>query len=197
MNKFKKYLLCLLFSILAINFIVSANSFFTSLSQYLIPSQIKKDPNNDSLVSIGKNLEETLENTIYELTETHGEDYPALGIMYYQTISHYSSVTLVQNFIFSLIGGFTLGNIIFFIFFAKLKSPYILFLSLVLVLFVTAFFLSLSDILTYIANSEEIAFSLSEIFWNMEVWVIPYTIICLVLCAVQKIYTVYKEIQNS
>lgn len=197
MNKFKKYLLCLLFSILAINFIVSASSFFTSLSQYLIPSQIKKDPNNDSLVSIGKDLEGTLENTIYELTETHGEDYPALGIMYYQTISHYSSVTLVQNFIFSLICGFALGNIIFFIFIAKLKSSYRLFTILVLVLFVTAFFLSLSDIITYIANSEEIVFGLSEIFWNMEVWAIPYTIICLVLCTIHKIYTVYKEIQNS
>lgn len=197
MNKFKKYLLCLLFSILAINFIVSAISFFDSFSQYLIPSQIKKEPTNDSLISIGKDLEKTLENTIYELNETHGEDYPALGIMYYQTISHYSSVALVQNFIFSLICGFALGNIIFFIFIAKLKSSYKLFTILVLVLFVTAFFLSLSDIITYVANSEEIVFGLSEIFWNMEVWAIPYTIICLVFCAIHKIYTVYKEIQNS
>lgn len=197
MNKLKKYILCLLFSILAINFIVSASSFFSSLSKYLIPSQISKEPTNESLITLGSEIEKTLENTVYELNETHGENYPALGIMYYQTISHYSSVTLVQNFIFSLICGFALGNVIFFIFIAKLKSPYLLFISLVLVLFVTSFFLSLSDILTYIANSEEIAFSLSEIFWNMEVWVIPYTIVCLILCAVQKIYTVYKEIQNS
>lgn len=196
MKNFKKYLLSILFSILFINFIVSTSSFFSSLSPYLISSKMVSDPTNESLISIAKELETTLDDTTYELTEAHGEEYPALGIVYYKTVSHYSSVNNIQNFIFSLICGFAVGNIIYFIWVAKFKS-YKLVLLLILSLFVTSCFLALSDILTFVANSEEIKFGLSEIFWNMEVWCIPYIITCLVLYGAHKAYTVYVEIQNS
>lgn len=196
MNKFIKYFLCIFFSILAINFIVSIIAFCSNISDYLIPSKIEKDPKNDSLVSIGKKFESTLDDTIYELKETHGEDYPALGIVYYRTVSHYSSITVVQNFLFSIVAGFALGNIIFFIFVAKFKS-YKLVIFLILALLATAILLSLSDILTYVANNEEIQFGFPEIFWNMETSAIPYIIACLVLCGIHKVYSVYVEIQNS
>ena len=196
MNKVVKYLLCVFFSILAINFIVSAVSCFSSISSYLIPSEIVKNPKDESIISVGKDLESTIEDTTDDLKDAHGEDYPALGIMYYRSVAHYSSVSNVQNFIFSLICGFALGNIIFFIFIAKFKS-YKLVLCLILALFITAIFLSLSDVLTYVANSEEIKFSLSEIFWNMEITAIHYIIASLVLIGIHKVYNVYIEIQNS
>lgn len=196
MNKVVKYLLCILFSILSINFIVSASSCFSSISQYLIPAEIIKNPTNEEVVSSGKDLESIIEDSTAELKEAHGEDYPALGVMYYRTVAHYSSVSNVQNFIFSLICGFALGNIIFFIFVVKFKS-YKLIVCLILVLFVTAFFFALSDVLTYVANAEKVKFGLSEIFWNMEITAIHYTIACLVLAGIHKVYTVYVEIQNS
>lgn len=196
MNKVIKYLLCIFFSILAINFIVSAVSCFSSISNYLMRSQIVKNPNNESMISLGKELETTIEHTIEDLKSAQGEDYPALGIMYYSSVAHYSSVSNVQNFIFSLICGFALGNIIFFIFIAKFKS-YKLIIFLLLSLFTTAFLLALSDILTFIANEEEIKFGLSQIFWNMEVTAIPYIITSLILYGINKICTVYIEIQNS
>lgn len=196
MNKLIKYFLCVFFSILVVNFFISAGTCFSNMNEYLIPSKIVKEPTNENFISIGKELETTIENSNLELKDAHGEDYPALGIMYYRTVAHYSSVASVQNFIFSLICGFALGNIIFLIYIVKFNS-YKLVICLILILFATGFFMALSDILTYVANVEEIKFGLSQILWNMETIAIHYIIVCLVLCAIHKIYTVYVEIQNS
>lgn len=196
MNKFVKYLLYILFSILAINFLVNLISFFYNTEAYLTPAKITANPTSENLISSATELENQLDSLITDLKEQNGEDYPALGIMYYRTIAHYSSVTIVQNFIFSLIAGFALGNIIFFIFISDLKS-YKLVLMLILVLFISSTFLALSDIYTAIANSEEFNFGLSEIFWNMETSGIAYIIVCIISLVIKKITKTYYEIKYS
>lgn len=196
MKKITKYFLCILFSILAINFLVNAISAFSKNSDYLFNSKVAKNPKAEEIITLGKNVEKQLDETITAVKEKNGEDYPALGILYYETIEHHSSVTIIQNFIFSLIAGFSLGNIIFFIFISGLKS-YKLFIALLLALFVTGMFLALSDVYISIANNEEIKFGLSEIFWNMELCTLLYFIVCLVVGAINKLYKTYHEIRYS
>ena len=196
MNKFIKYLLCILFSILAINFLINVISFFNNTESYLTPARITANPTSEDLVELATDLENQLDSLTTDLKEQNGEDYPALGVMYYRTIAHYSSVTIIQNFIFSLIAGFALGNIIFFIFISELKS-YKLALVLILALFISSTFLALSDIYTAIANSEEIKFGLPEIFWNMETSGIAYLIVCLISLVIRKITKTYYEIKYS
>lgn len=196
MNKFVKYLLCIFFSILAINFLVNVIGFFKYNSSYLIAPQIKNNLQSESLISTGKELEEKLNTQIDALKEQTNENYPALGIIYYQTIAHYSSVTVIQNFLFSLVAGFALGNIIFFIFISGLHS-YKLVLVLILALFVTSTLFALSDIYTSYANNESSNFSISQIFWNMELTAILYTVICILAIIAKKVYQTYYEIRYS
>lgn len=196
MNKFVKYLLCIFFSILAINFLVNLIGFFKYNSSYLIAPQIKNNLQSESLISTGKELEEKLNTQVNALKEQTSENYPALGIIYYQTIAHYSSVTVIQNFLFSLVAGFALGNIIFFIFISGLHS-YKLVLVLILALFVTNTLFALSDIYTSYANNESSNFGLSQIFWNMELTAILYTVICILAIIVKKVYQTYYEIRYS
>lgn len=196
MNKFVKYLLCIFFSILAINFLINLIGFFKYNSSYLLSSRIKNNLQSESLISTGKDLEEKLNTQIDALKEQTSEDYPALGIIYYQTVSHYSSVAIIQNFLFSLIAGFALGNIIFFIFISGLHS-YKLTIALILALFVTSLLLTLSDVYTAYANNEAAQFGLSQIFWNMEVSGITYIIVCILTLIAKKIYKTYYEIRYS
>lgn len=196
MNKFVKYLLCIFFSILAINFLINLIGFFKYNSSYLISSRIKNNLQSESLISTGKDLEEKLNTQIDALKKQTSEDYPALGIIYYQTVSHYSSVAIIQNFLFSLIAGFALGNIIFFIFISDLHS-YKLTIALILALFVTSLLLTLSDVYTAYANNETAQFGLSQIFWNMEVSGITYIIVCILTLIAKKIYKTYYEIRYS
>lgn len=116
--------------------------------------------------------------------------------MYYKAISHYSSVTVVQNFIFSLIAGFALGSMIFFIFISELKTYKLAFVIL-LILVITSLLLTISDVYTSIANSEEIKFGLPQFFWNMEVSSIAFIIILFILTTINKIYKTYYEIRYS
>lgn len=196
MNKFIKYLLCILFSILAVNFLVNFFSFCNYTDSYLTPARITSNPNSEDLISLANDVETQLDSLTSDLKEQNGEDYPALGIMYYRAIAHYSSVTIIQNFIFSLIAGFSLGNIIFFIFISGLKS-YKLTIAIIISLFVSSVFLALSDIYTAIANSQEIKFGLSEIFWNMETTGIAYFIVCFVCLIIHKLVSTYYEIKYS
>lgn len=196
MNKFLKYLLCIFFSILAINFIVSIVGFFKYNSTYLMQAQINANPTSEALTSIGQELEDKLETQITDLKTKNGEEYPALGILYYKAISHYSSVSLIQNLIFSLIAGFALGNIIFFIFISNFKT-FKLAIALFLALIVVCILLMLSDVYTAIANSEEIKFGLSEFLWNMELSGIVYFITCIVLIGINRVYQTYNEIKYS
>lgn len=195
-EKILKYLKTICLWILIVCFITSFATFITNLDSYLRPTKIAKNPTEDSLVLYSKDIEEDLNKLTGDLKDVYGENYPALGIVYYKAILHYSSETVVQNFLFSLIGGFALGNIIYFVFIAKYKK-YKLFICLVLALFVTAIFFSLSDIFTNYANNEKLEFTVNNIFWNMEVTSIPYIIISIILIVVQKIYSTYVEIRNS
>lgn len=196
MNKFLKYLLCIFFSILVINFIVSIVGFFKYNSAYLMQAQINANPTSEALTSVGQELEDKLETQITDLKTKNGEEYPALGILYYKAISHYSSVSLIQNLIFSLIAGFALGNIIFLVFISNLKN-FKLAIALFLALIVVCILLMLSDVYTAIANSEEIKFGLSEFFWNMELSGIVYFITCIVLIGINQVYRTYNEIKYS
>ena len=196
MNKFLKYLLCVLFSILAINFLVSLTSFLKNTDSYLESANINSNPKAEDVITTGQTLEKQLDKNINELKNKNGEDYPALGIMYYKAVSHYSSVTVVQNFIFTLISGFALGSMIFFIFISGLKT-YKLFFAILLVLVITSFLLTLSDVYTSIANSEEINFGLPQFFWNMEVSAITFLIVIVILVAINGFYKNYYEIRYS
>ena len=195
-EKILKYFKTICLWILIISFIVSSISFVKNVSNYLTPSKIDKNPTNENLIHYTKSLEDNLDNLTKDLKDIYGENYPALGIIYYKTVLHYSSETLVQNFIFEIICGFGVGNVIYFIFIAKYKK-YKLFIVLVIVLFITSIFLSLSDILTNVVNGERIDFSLSNLFWNMETTSIPYTITAIILITIQKIYSTYIAIRDS
>ena len=195
-EKILKYFKTICLWILIISFIVSSISFVKNVSNYLTPSKIDKNPTDENLIHYTKSLEDNLDNLTKDLKDIYGENYPALGIIYYKTVLHYSSETLVQNFIFEIICGFGVGNVIYFIFIAKYKK-YKLFIVLVIVLFITSIFLSLSDILTNVVNGEKIDFSLSNLFWNMETTSIPYTITAIILITIQKIYSTYIAIRDS
>lgn len=196
MNKLLKYFVCILFSILAINFLTNLGSFCTNTDNYLESARINARPKAEDVMETGKTLENQLNTTINDLKKANGDDYPALGIMYYKAVSHYSSVTIIQNFIFSLIAGFALGSIIFFIFISELKT-YKLFFAILLILIVTSFLLTLSDVYTSIANSEEINFNLPQFFWNMEVCAIAFAILTIILVVINKLYKTYYEIRYS
>lgn len=196
MSNFKKYFLCLLISILAVSFIVNIYSFCTNIGSYVDSGRITKDPENSSLESIASDLEESLNTNVQDLQETYGESYPALGIMYYKTVLYYSSVTIVQNFLFSLIAGFALGNMIFFIFIAKC-SKYKVVIALILTLVLSGVFFALSDILTYFVNNEDYTFGFMEIFWNTEAISIPYIIACVILYVVHVVSKTFIEIRNG
>ena len=196
MNKVLKYFLCVLFTILTINFLTSFHSFRINTNSYFESASINANPKAEDVIKTGQTLEKELSNTINDLKNKNGEDYPALGIMYYKAISHYSSVTVIQNFIFSIIAGFALGSMIFFIFISGLKT-YKLALMLFLILAITSFLLTISDVYTSIANSEEIKFGLPQFFWNMEVSAIAFLIATFILTAINKIYKTYYEIRYS
>lgn len=196
MNKFLKYLLCITLTIIVVNFLTSLTSFLRNTDTYLTSARITAKPNDEETIDMGQKVEKQLDSTINDLKEDYGENYPALGIMYYKAISHYSSVTVVQNFIFSLIAGFSLGHLIYFIFITKLsnvKAGIMIILGLV----ITATLLALSDIYTSIANSEVVKFGISEILWNMEVSAITYFIVYVLLKGFNKIYQTYHEIRYS
>ena len=195
-EKIWKYVKTIFLWILIVCFSTSFVGFATNIDSYLKPTWISKNPTDSTLVSQAKTIEEELNKVTEDLQDVYGENYPALGIVYYKAILHYSSVSLVQNFLFSLIAGFGIGNIVYFVFVAKYKK-YQLFIALLLALLVTAFFLGLSDILTYFANNEKFELTISEVLWNMEVTAIPYTIASLVLIVIQKISSTYIEIRNS
>lgn len=195
-EKIFKYFKTIFISILIINFVVSFIACISNISKYLIPATITKYPTETTLLETGKAIEENLTELTDDLKSTYGEEYPALGIAYYRSINHYSTVSLIQNFIFSLIAGFGLGNIIFIIWMTKLPVNKKL-AFLIIALFVVGFFVSLSDVLTFIANSEKIKFSMSEIFWNMEVAGIPYIIVSIFTYVAHYVYTVYNDIRNS
>ena len=195
-EKIFKYLKTICLCILITSFIISFVGFISKLESYLKPAKINNNPTDSNIVSEGKKVESELEKLVDDLKDKYGENYPALGIVYHQTILHYSSVSTIQNFLLSLIVGFGIGNIIYFIFIAKYKK-YKLFLALLIALLITSLLFSLSDILTNISNNKKIDFSLQNILWNMEVICIPYLIISIILIVANKIYSTYIEIRYS
>lgn len=195
-EKFFKYFKTIILWILIFNFIVNFFGFFKNLDSYFIPSKILKNPTDSTLVSQAKDIEDNLESLQNDLKDNYGENYPALGISYFSAISHYSSTTIIQNFLFSLIAGFGFGNIIYFIFIAKYKK-FKLFLALLISLFISAFLLGLSDILTYTSNGEEFEFSFKNILLNMELSSITFWIVSIVLIIINKVYSTYIEIRYS
>lgn len=196
MNKKSKYFLCILFSILSLTFIINLISAIKYNSSYLATSKVNNNLNSEEIINMGNELEATLNTQITALKEQTSEEYPALGVIYYQTIAHYSSIAVIQNFIFSIIIGFTLGNMIYLFFISEFKS-YKLILLLILVLFITGILISLSDIYIAYANNTTNNINLSSIFWNMEILVIQYIVVCLLMLFLKKVYTTYKEIRYS
>ena len=195
-EKIIKYLKTIFLWILIVGFIISVVSFINNINSFIKPAKIEKNPTNESFISQAKKIETELNDLTENLKDTYGENYPALGIIYYKTILHYSSTDLVRNFLFELIAGFALGNIIYFVFIEKF-TKYKLFIVLTIGLFVTSIFLGLSDILINCANNELFEFNFDQIILNMVITSIPYTIISLMLIAVQKIYSTFIEIRYS
>lgn len=195
-QKILKYLKTIALWILIVSFITSFVSFSNNLNSYLKPVRISTTPLDKNLISEAKKIESNLDELTNELKDSFGDDYPALGIVYYKSILHYSSNTVVQNFLFSIIAGFGLGNIIFFIFVGKYKK-YKLFFALLIALLCTSILFGLSDLFTNFANNEKLEFSISTVLWNMEITVIPYSLVSVILIIINKIYSTYKEIRFS
>lgn len=77
MNKVLKYFLCLLFTMLAINFLTSLHSFFINTDTYLESARINANPKAEDVIETGKTLEKQLTSTVNDLKDKNGEDYPA------------------------------------------------------------------------------------------------------------------------
>lgn len=195
-EKIFKYLKTVFLCILIVSFLTGLVSFFSHLKDYLTPREIVKNPLDSNLISYANDVEKELDNLTYDMTSNYGEDYPAFGIVYYRAVLHYSSVSVIQNFLFGIIAGFGLGNIIYIVFIAKYKK---LDLSIffIISLFVTSVLFGLSDMFTNYANNEKIGFVFADILWNMETVGIPYFITTFVLMIIQKISSTYIEIRNS
>lgn len=195
-EKIFKYLKTICLWILIVSFITSAISFSLSISDYVKIGLIKKNPTDTDLINYANSIETSIDKVTTELKDTYGENYPALGISYYETTLHYSSERLVQNFIFELIAGFALGNIMYFIFVAKYKKLK-LFFALIIALLITAVLFCLSDILTNFVNGEGIDFTLKNILWTMELTAVPYMVLSILLLTLYQVYSYYIEIKNS
>lgn len=195
-DKVIKYLKTICLWILIVSFITGLISFFLNLQDYLTPRQIIKNPVDESLVSYAKDVEKDVTDLTRDMTATYGEEYPAIGIIFYRTIVHYSSMHVIQNFLFGIIGGFGLGNIIYIVFIQKYKK-WDLLIFFVISLFVTAVLFGLSDIFTSYANNEKVDFVFANILWNMEVVAIPYFITTFVLLLIQKLVSTFNEIRYS
>ena len=195
-EKIIKYVKTLFFCILIFNFAINFFSFFTELDSYLLPGKIEKNPTDSKVLGQAQSIETNLNDLTKDLKSDYGEEYPALGVAYLRIISLASSKTIIQNFLFGLIAGFGFGNIIYFIFIAKYKKSD-LFFALLISLFISSFFLGLSDILTYMSNGEKFKFTLKNVLYNMELTAIPFIIISVILIIFNKIYTTYMEIRYS
>ena len=191
-----KYLKTIVIWILIVNFVVSAYLFSTNISDYLSQGKIEQSLLDSDLISNAESIQDSLDGLASNLKSTVGDDYPALGVVYYKTILHYSTEKVVQMFLFSLILGFGLGNIIYFIFVVKFVKVKLLF-ALTIAACITGLFFGLTDILTYAANGEEFNLTIGEIVLDMEVTAIPYAIVSVILAILNKVYLAYVEIRDS
>ena len=195
-EKILKYLKTVFLCILIINFLSSLIDFSNNLDSYLHPSKLVKNPTDTELISNAKNIEKDLNSLADDFKESYGEDYPALGVLYYRSIINYFYEININNFLSELIISFALGNLIYFIFISNFKK-YKLFIALFVVLFVTSFFLELTNILPLIANKKPISFDIDSIIVQMGNIAILYTISAIILIIAQKIYSSYIEIRYS
>ncbi len=60
MNKFLKYLLCVLFSILAINFLISLTSFIRNTDSYLESARINAHPKAEDVITTRANFRKAI-----------------------------------------------------------------------------------------------------------------------------------------
>ncbi len=195
-EKIIKYLKTVFLWIFIVNFIISFLNFTNNIDSYLKPAEITNNLENKSIISEANSIESELNNLTYDLKEKYGENYPALGVTYYQTMFHYSSYTLVEDFLLSLIIGFEIGNIIYFIFIAKYEK-YKLFFAILISIVITSIFFELYNNFISIANNTPTKFAIKNMILNIDKTLIPYSILSIMLVIVNKIYKTYIEIRYS
>ena len=195
-EKIIKYLKTVFLWIFIVNFIISFLNFTNNIDSYLKPAEITNNLENKSIISEANSIESELNNLTYDLKEKYGENYPALAVTYYQTMFHYSSYTLVEDFLLSLIIGFEIGNIIYFIFIAKYEK-YKLFFAILISIVITSIFFELYNNFISIANNTPTKFAIKNMILNIDKTLIPYSILSIMLVIVNKIYKTYIEIRYS
>ena len=82
-EKIIKYLKTIFLWILIVGFITSLISFINKINSFIIPAKIDKKPTNESFISQANKIETELNDLKENLKDKYGENYPALGIIYY------------------------------------------------------------------------------------------------------------------
>lgn len=116
MKKGLKLFLCIVISVLVVNFLMNVYLFILQIPNYSIAMHMASN--------MGKgNLDEfylsSLDNVIEKMEEQNGEDYPTLEEWLSYYFYSFSSYMIVNGFIESLIIGIAIGATIYLLFFCK------------------------------------------------------------------------------
>lgn len=111
----KKLLLTILCTVIVSVFVGSTGFFIWAISQQRVG---KLDEKSEELIKIGKQEDsqiEGMEQTIKEMKDIYGEDYPAGGILLYKIVIGCSTSIIISIFPIFVMVGIVLGTLIYII----------------------------------------------------------------------------------
>lgn len=122
----KKLLLCILISTIVSVFVGFTIMFIVEVPSYTMSEiVIGTDENSEIVRDYGNAMQdatESIENSIKELKEKYGEDYPAEGIFLNNILNRFRSLAICKTYTLSLLAGIIIGTLVYIIFLQKAKG---------------------------------------------------------------------------
>lgn len=119
----KKYLLCVLLSIIVSTFIGFTILFVTAVPAYTSVEILNElGQNSKEINEVGNSMQEIYNETKKHFAkekEMYGEDYPAEGIFLYNITNSYRSYPICKVYTLALVYGIILGTLVYIIFVQK------------------------------------------------------------------------------
>ena len=119
----KKYLLCVLLSIIVSTFIGFTILFVTEVPAYTSVEILNElGENSKEINEAGNSMQEKYNETKIQFAkekEMYGEDYPAEGIFLYNITNSYRSYPICKVYTLALVYGIILGTLVYIIFMQK------------------------------------------------------------------------------
>ena len=120
----KKYLLCIICSIIISTFIGFTILFVTEAPSYVRVEMFRNvNKNSNEIKEFSNAFQEdeyrVLNNHILELKEKYGQDYPAEGLVLCQLLDFFRSNSICKTYALSLLIGVIFGTIVYIIFIQK------------------------------------------------------------------------------